>query len=708
MGEREVGAATGTHNSVSGNAVINGPVVMAGRVESLSMTLAPPTVTPHQMPPAIASFVNRTVELDRLRKIADALRESHLPGVIVLSGLGGVGKTQLVAQWVARALTPSSSYPGGQLYVDLEEGRRDGAGDVSGALAGFLRALGVHREFMPADLGERTALFRSVTAERDTLVVVDNARQAAEVRPLVPSTGLLVVTSRTGLPALAVDGAVAIALEPLDERSGMELVRRWRVADADSAAKALVHLCNGLPLALRAVGEWLAKRPQLSLTDAVRALGADGLPPSEDGATSVKAVLDMAYQGLPDHAKRLYRLIGCLPGTTVTGGLAVTVGVPTVEDAVGELLTAHLMAVVQSPDRPRRFRPHDVVREHTRRMAVTLPETERRAILRAVTSFYTDAAAHADVLVLGAGRFRLQMPPTRSLDELSPGEWLFTDGAEALEWLDAERGNLLALLRAAADERRDDAVWQLCESLWALFDGRKHHLDSIEAHGLGIEAARRCGRADAEVRMRNQLARAHYGLGAFDEARRTLELAEPLLDGVADARLSGMIRETQGLIALASGAPEDAYALFGQALDANSATQDAHGVVVQSYNIGQALVAAGRPGEALDVLSEARATAADSGDHGMLPRIDIIQARALQRLNRPEAASEAAIRAAEQANERKQYAKLDNALGILSELAASTSNTRLRAACEAKLRELYRGVGVTPEGGGADPVDRGA
>jgi tetratricopeptide (TPR) repeat protein len=695
--ERKVGAATTTHNSVSGNAVINGPVVMAGRVESLSMTLAPLNMTPRQVPPAIASFVNRTAELDRLRSIADGLRGSHAPGVVVLSGLGGVGKTQLVAQWVAKAL--ASSYPGGHLYVDLEEGRRDGAGDVSGALAGFLRALGVHREYMPADLGERAALFRSVTAGRDTLVVVDNARQAAEVRSLVPSTGLLVATSRIGLPALAMDGAVAIDLQPLDERAGVELVRSWRVADADSAAEALVQLCSGLPLALRTVGEWLAKHPQLSLTDAVNALGAGGLEPSEDGATAVKTVLDMAYEGLSDHTRQLYRLLGCLPGTTITGGLATAAGLSAVEDAVGELLTAHLVVVVQSSDRPRRFRPHDVVREHTWQAARRLPETERLAALRAVADFYTAAVAHADVLVLGAGRFRLQTPPTRSLDELSPSEPLFTDGAEALEWLDAERGNLLALLRAAADERWDDTVWQLCESMWALFDARKHYLDSIEAHGLGIAAARRCGRADAEVRMRNQLARAHYGLGAYSEAGRTLAQAETLLDRVTDARLSGMIRETQGLIALASGAHDDAYTLFNQALEANTATQDTHGVVVQSYNIGQVLVAAGRPAEALDMLGKARATAADNGDHGMLPRIDIVLARALQRLNRLEAASEAAIRAAEEANERKQYAKLDQALGVLSELAASVSNTRLRAACDAKLRELHRGVGVTPEGG---------
>lgn len=694
MDEGEAGAMT-THNSISGDPVIHGPVVMAGRVESLNMTLPPPDATPYQTPPAFRTFVNRTAELRRLREVADALRTSGTPGIVVLSGLGGVGKTQLVARWIAKVL--ESPYPGGHLYVDLGTGRRDGSADVSGALEGFLRALGVHREFMPADLGERTALFRSLTARRDTLVVVDNARQAAEVRPLVPAAGLLVVTSRTRLPGLMMDGAVSITVQPLDEPAGLELVRGWGADDADSAARTLVRLCGGVPLALRAVGEWLMTHPQLGLADAVRVLGADGIPDSKDGTTSVKTALDMGYEGLSGPAGLLYRLIGRLPGTTFTAGLATAAGVPQAQGAVGELLTDHLIVEVKSPDRPRRYRPQAVIRDHARRLVRDLPEAERRAVLRAVADFYTAVAAHADIAVLGAGRFRLQPPPVSSLAELSPDEELFTDGAQAREWLDAERANLLALLRAAADEGWHETVWQLCESLWALFDGGRHHHDSVEAHGLGIEAAGRCGRADAEIRMRNQLARAHYGLGAYVDAASALELAEPLLADVADARLSGMIRETQGLIALASGAAEDAHSLFVQALEANSALRDAHGIVVQTYNVGQALIAAGRPGEALDVLAGARAKAEADGDRGMLPRIDLVQASALRRLERPDDAIEAAIRAAELASEQHQYARLDRALGMLSELAASTSDTRLRAACEEQLRVLHRGVGLRSE-----------
>ncbi len=361
---------------------------------------------------------------------------------------------------------------------------------------------------------------------------------------------------------------------------------------------------------------------------------------------------------------------------------------------MARLISARSAEVVESLDRPVRFQLHDVARPHARKVAQGLPEAERTAVLRDVAAYYVEAAAHADVHVLGAGRFRLQSPPERSLAELSGREALFTDKAEAIEWLDAERGNLLALLRVAAEQQWDDTVWQLCESLWALYHSRKHHLESIEAHTLGITASRRCGRPDAEIRMRNQLARAHYELGAYDEAHQVLDAAGELLDRVTDARLSGVLWETRGLVFLAEGAYEDAHALFLKALEANASLNDTHGIVVQSYNVGQALLAAGRAQEALGVLDEARATAVGENNTGMLLRLDIVRAKALHALGRFGPAIEAAVSAAEQASASRQHAKFDQALGVLAELAASDAT--LRAACEAKLGELRRNVGVRP------------
>ncbi|WP_338683427.1 hypothetical protein QD712_22250 [Streptomyces acidiscabies] len=688
MGEREggrVGESGSTYNSISGNATFFGPVVMAERVGSLLLPPGPPQVTPRQVPVSTPQFVNRTAELGRLDSVARALRTARTPGVVVLTGLGGVGKTALVARWAAGAL----DYPGGHLYVNLAGRRQDGAVDVGDVLALFLRALGVHPDFVPAEVDERAALFRSITARQDTLVVVDNVWQAAEIRPLVPASGLLVATSRTRLSGLARDGAVLIDLDPLNETAGVELVHRWRDTDADGAAAELVRFCGGLPLALGVVGDWLDEHSHLGLSDAVAELCV-----GEGGIEAVTMVLDMMYGSLPESARLLYRLFGLLPGTTATGSLATAAGVPEAGRAVARLISARSAEVVESLDRPVRFQLHDVARPHARKVAQGLPEAERTAVLRDVAAYYVEAAAHADVHVLGAGRFRLQSPPQRSLAELSGREALFTDKAEAIEWLDAERGNLLALLRVAAEQQWDDTVWQLCESLWALYHSRKHHLESIEAHTLGIAASRRCGRPDAEIRMRNQLARAHYELGAYDEAHQVLDAAGELLDRVTDARLSGVLWETRGLVFLAEGAYEDAHALFLKALEANASRKDTHGIVVQSYNVGQALLAAGRAQEALGVLDKARATAVGENNTGMLLRLDIVRAKALHALGCFGPAIEAAVSAAEQASASRQHAKFDQALGVLAELAAS--DTTLRAACEAKLGELRRNVGVRP------------
>ncbi|NEE36622.1 AAA family ATPase, partial [Streptomyces sp. SID7982] len=256
-------AHNAAYNTVSGDAVIVGPVLMAQHIEGLRMPDRAPDAPPSQGPPPSRVFVNRTKELAGLRDAAVALAGEPEPGVLLVVGVGGVGKTALVAQSVRREL--KQLFPQGQLYVDLEDLRRDGVVDLAAVLGRFLRALGVSKDYVPAGLAECTALFRSVAAGKRLLVMVDNAQHAPEARALVPPQGLLVVIARRALPSLLMDGAVLIGVDPLDEAAGTELVRRWH-ADADEGTAAdVVRLCAGHPLALRAAVEWLAARPHLTL-----------------------------------------------------------------------------------------------------------------------------------------------------------------------------------------------------------------------------------------------------------------------------------------------------------------------------------------------------------------------------------------------------------------------------------------------------------
>ncbi|MEV7467096.1 NB-ARC domain-containing protein [Streptomyces kronopolitis] len=690
-------AGESVRNAVSGDTVVAGPVVQAGRIESLTFAAAPapPPLTPRQVPPPRPGFVNRTAEFAALGAALASYGPDSPPATIVITGLGGVGKTELVSQWVWREL--AERFPDGQLYVDLGEGRRDGGIDVGGVIGTLLRALGVHESLIPAGTADRSALFRSATAGRRLLVVIDNAQHAAEVRPVLPGHGLAVVLSRKRLASLELDGAVPLTVAPLDADAGLQLVRRWQHSSAEpgaepaadpGAAARLVAACGGLPLALRAAGEWLIERPHMSLEAVVDALADEQIRPADTGR-SVAAVFDAVTATFCPHTLALYRFLGAFPGTTFTAEAAEAAGVTRFEDGLRDLRTAHMVVGAGAPGR---FRLHDVVAAHAR--ARTGPEEDAAQVRRRVTDFYLTAAARADRLVLGP-RLRLQeAPPAASAPGAAPdgSQGLFDTGAEALEWLDAERANLLGVLRMAADEGRHDAVWRLCESLWALYHSRKHYADWIESHRLGIEAARWEGRIDAEVRMRNQLARAHYSLREYDHADAELRSAEELLDAVADARLTGMIRETQGLLCLARRRPEEAIALFTRALQANEG--DTHGVVVQTYNLGQAVLAADRPQEALDLLDGAMATARAEGDDAMRLRIGIVRGRAHRACGRFAHALEAATDAALLAERLGQVVKLKEALELAVELGDRIQNPQVQRAGRRMMSELRQRTGI--------------
>ncbi|GGZ62721.1 hypothetical protein GCM10010344_30950 [Streptomyces bluensis] len=661
------------HNTVSGDAVIHGPVVQASMINSLHVATSERRPVPRQLPPRIGLFVNRARELTEL---THAMESSRL---ISLSGLGGVGKTQLVPQWIAGL--DGDPFPDGHLYADLTDGRRDGSVDVAAVLRDFLVALGEDNDRLPATLNGLSRAFRSVTAGLRLLVVVDNVQHAPEVRPLVPGGGHLLVLSRRRLPSLEIDGATCVTVDPLDEQAGVELIRHWRHTATREAATRLSRLCGGSPLALRAAGRQLLERSHVPLEDVVRELGGDSdwLRGGED-EESAWGVFDRVLAGFPDHTRALYLLLGSLPGTTFTAAVARATGAERFDEALGDLLATHL-AVAHRPTagrEPDRFRLHDVVRAHARAHAESaVPEERRASALRQLVEHYVEFTSHADRLVLG-GRRRLQPAPS--------GDTPFADAAEALAWLDAERANLLEVLRAAAAHDWHDPVWQLCESLWALYHSRQYYTDWIESHRLGVTAAQWAPvpRPDVEIRLRNQLARAHMGLDEDGEARAELDRAEELFGLVAEGWLHGVIWETQGLLSMKQGDAEAAVDLFTRALRANEG--DRHGIAVQSYNLAQALVAAGRPRRAVDLLDSVLAGIPE--DDAMRMRIGIVLGRAHQALGAYDRALELAIDAAVRAHGRKQYAKLNQALLLTAELADQVHDSPLRQACLDKLAEL--------------------
>ncbi|MEV3858993.1 hypothetical protein AB0J38_32345 [Streptomyces sp. NPDC050095] len=690
MSEHGGGGGETSYNSVAGGTVVHGSVIQAHRIESLHIDqYVPPPA--RQLPHDTGPFVNRVRELDQLHSVARTADGPSGPRTVLLTGLGGIGKTKLVAHWAH--LGDLREWFPRHLYVDLEEMRRDGAVDVAAVLRGFLTGLGVHRELLPTDRPGLTALYRSMTATGRVLVVVDNAQHAAEVRGLTPGQGLLVVTSRKLLTALVTrNGAVPIVVEPLDKTAGVELVREWSKDAAETTAAELVRLCGGLPLALLTAGDWLADRPHLGLEHVVRTLAAEDLLTADptDGSPSMSSVLDAVHDQLPVAAQRLYALVGAADLVDLTHPLArVAAGSDADADtAIGALVNAHL--VTHTGEGHDRYRPHDLVRAHARAVAGRLSAPERQELLADAVDLYVDLTAHADQVVGGSGRFRMQPRPR------PVGHDLFGTRAQALDWLDAESANLRGITRAAMAGERHDAVWRICESLWPWFNARRPFAAWLELQDRGVEAAQWLGRRDVEVRMRNQLARHHYTLRAFDDAERELAVADALLDLVDDAVLHGMVHETRGLTALAVGRDQDALALFERALHANRRAGDAHGIAVQTYNLAQARIAAGDFTAALALLDEVTALT-DTGSP-MRTKIDLVRARALRGLGDLDAALDAAITAAELAAAHGLHVKLTEAMTFLADLTEGAAEP-LRTVCADKLRIVRRAAGVIPDGG---------
>ncbi|MFF2077293.1 regulator [Kitasatospora sp. NPDC058162] len=655
-------------NSLSGTTV-HGDVIQGGNV---TVNVGPKDRIPHQVRPARPTFVNRERELAALVAAIGRVEERK-PRIVAFTGLGGVGKTELIAHFVSQY---GDLFPGGDLYADLAAYRHLGGVDLSEVLAGFLREFGVAD--VPGSMSERVARFRTITAVRRVLVFLDNVEHAAEVRGLLPAGGLVVVAGRRRLPGLSLDGAEVLQLDPLSSAAGVKLVRCWLGPGrgTDQEVAELVGFCDGLPLALNAVGYQLLDG-ELEIDQALAELSdpARRLVSLDNEEGGIDRMLDPVVRRLSPHAEALYHLVGVNPGPFVSAELAEASGIDRAPDGLRELRSAHLLDDVVDDGPGRRYRAHDLVRLHAHGCARELPE--RLELLARIVGYFRGRAALADALVLGE-RFRLQEQSGAGL----PG---FADKKSALGWLRAERANLRETVRAAAEQGWHGEVWRLCESLWALYHSDKNYGDWIGTHRLGVESAQWDNRPDAVIRMRNQLARAHYELKEFPLAAEQVAMASELLPLVDEPRLSGVLYETDGLLCLADGRPERAVELFTLARAANEG--DPHGVVVQSYNIAQALIAAGRAAEAIGVLDEAVVIAERTDDEPMLMRLPLVRARAYRDLGDTEAAVRCAEECVRRAAELGHLAKEREAHRLLVSLAGELGDATLAARSRAWLGE---------------------
>jgi DNA-binding SARP family transcriptional activator len=532
---------------------------------------------PRQLPAGMAGFTGRAAELKVLSELADETAgESATVVISAIGGMAGIGKTALAVHWAHQV---AGRFPGGQLYANLRGFDPSGVpAPVGEVIRGFLDALGVPADRLPADLDAQAALYRTLLAGRRVLIVLDNASEAAQVRPLLPGSPgcMVVVTSRGPLTPLAAGyGARLVSLDVLSdcEAAGLLAARLGsdRLAAEPGATGELVALCGRLPLALAITAGRAAARPALPLTtfvadlrDTRRRLDAldAGDPPS-----SLRAVLSWSCRDLAAPAADMFRLLGIHPGPAISLAAAASlagISRPQAAVALRELAALHLV----TEHHPGRYVMHDLSRAYAAEQARdTTPSAERQAAIHRVLDHYLHTCRAAD-LMLSQSRDPITLAPP--LGRTTP-EGLDTQ-AEAMDWFDAERQVLLAVTTLAAEAGFDTHAWQIPWTLASYLDRQAHWHDWAAAQETALGAARRLGDQDAQALACRGASHASIRLGAPEDAREFLEQALRLYcdlgDRVGQARAHSDLSIAFALQQRhqeALGHSEDAIALSGAA-----------------------------------------------------------------------------------------------------------------------------------------------
>jgi DNA-binding SARP family transcriptional activator len=504
------------------------------------------SLSPAQLPLDVVGFTARRQELAQLDgALADATRNPESVVVVAVTGTAGVGKTALAVHW-GRSVT--ERFPDGQLFVDLHGfGAARSAMDPSEALRGFLDALGVPPHRVPLQPQAQSALYRSLLHGRRVLVMLDNARDAEQIRPLLPGAAgcLVVVTSRRQLTSLvAMENARPITVDLLGEDEARQmLVTRLgprRTASEDGAMTELVTCCARLPLALAVVAAHAAVQPTRPLSDLadqlrdthsrLAALGDD-----EDPSDDLRAVFSWSYKQLTPDAATLFRLLALYPGATVsTAAAASLAGVPPADarHALAELTAAHLL-IEECTDR---FGCHDLLRAYARELAQSRDtDVGRRAARHRLLGHELHTAHAADRLLYPQrDRIALAAPP----DGAVAAE--IADEEQAMAWFSGEYPALMAAVDIAEDAGFDVLAWQLAWTLTTFQDRRGRWQDLLTASGRALICAERLDDRLREGCIHRDLGFAHARLGQPERARehyvQALELFTELGDRTGQAR----------------------------------------------------------------------------------------------------------------------------------------------------------------------------
>ncbi|MFJ9906792.1 BTAD domain-containing putative transcriptional regulator [Streptomyces sp. NPDC101152] len=566
-------------------------------------------VRPAQLPATVPDFTGRAAFVKELGEVL-ASAEGRVMAVSALAGIGGVGKTTLAVHVAHQA---RAAFPDGQLYVDLQ-GAGARAAEPETVLGSFLRALGTPDSAIPDSLEERAGLYRSVLDGRRVLVLLDNARDAAQVRPLLPGTEgcAALVTSRVRMVDLA--GAHLVDLDVMSPEEALQLFTRIvgeeRVASEREAALDVVAACGFLPLAIRIAASRLAARRTWTVSVLAAKLADERrrLDELQAGDLAVKATFELGYGQLEPAQQRAFRLLGLADGPDISLAAAAAVldlPVDDTEDLLESLVDTSLLESAA----PGRYRYHDLVRLYARACAERdeWPPSERGAALSRLLDFY---------LATVGGVYLIERPGDRLVDHLATPEYpglTFSDRHAAQDWLYAEAVSLLACVRQSA---HPGMLGHAVDVLWAAVDLAESGTNSREYEAVASalrEAAREAGDRRAEARALITLAYAHSITGRFDLADEEAGQARELTGGDGDPLGGCWSYNILGAIAMYQSRYEDSERYFTRAMENFRAVADRSGEASALCNLSRTYLATDRTEDAVALARQGTAMYDDMG-----------------------------------------------------------------------------------------------
>ncbi|WP_329622845.1 NB-ARC domain-containing protein [Streptomyces sp. NBC_01255] len=575
--------------------ILQGDAELARPVEEATPAAAP-VARPAQLPATVPDFTGRVSFVRELgARLATA--EGHVMAVSALAGIGGVGKTTLAVH-VAHEARPH--FPDGQLYVDLQ-----GAGNRAAApetvLGSFLRALGTPDSAIPDSLDDRAALYRSTLDGRRVLVLLDNARDAAQIRPLLPGTAgcAALVTSRIRMVDLA--GAHLVDLDVMSPEEALQLFTRIvgeeRVQAERESALDVVAACGFLPLAIRIAASRLAARRTWTVSVLAVKLADERrrLDELQAGDLAVKATFELGYGQLEPAQARAFRLLGLADGPDISlAAAAAVLDLPLwdTEDLLEALVDTSLLESAA----PGRYRYHDLVRLYARACADRdeQPPSEKESALSRLLDFYLSTAARV---------YAIERPGDRLVDHLEPTthEGLtFTDRHTAQDWLYAEANCLLATVRQSAPS--PTTLRRAVDLLWASLDLAESGANSKEYEAVATvlrEAAGRMGDVRAKGRAALTLAYVQHVAGRFDEADHEAHTALAVAETASDPLPGCWASNLLGAMAFYRNRYEDAERHLMRAISDFKRCEDLAGEASALCNQSRVHLATGRPSSAV-------------------------------------------------------------------------------------------------------------